>query len=187
MLAAVAASSLSFQAPAAGMLMQPRAAVPAMALEDMVGKYSIAKTVFDPLDLASKYDLNWLREAEIKHGRLCMLAFAGWITVDAGITFPGPKFEGIKSLEAHDIAVANGSMWALLLFVSICEYKHMSIVVPKLDGDWGDWEPGNYKFDPFKLDSPRRREIELKNGRAAMLAFSGVVTQCALGHPAPYV
>jgi len=35
MLAAVAASSLSFQAPAAGMLMQPRAAVPAMALEDM--------------------------------------------------------------------------------------------------------------------------------------------------------
>jgi len=66
MLAAVAASSLSFQAPAAGMLMQPRAAVPAMALEDMVGKYSIAKTVFDPLDLASKYDLNWLREAEIK-------------------------------------------------------------------------------------------------------------------------
>jgi len=42
-----------------------------------------------------------------------MLAFAGWITVDAGITFPGPKFEGIKSLEAHDIAVANGdnSQW----------------------------------------------------------------------------
>lgn len=30
------------------------------------GKYSIAKTVFDPLGLATKYDLNWLREAEIK-------------------------------------------------------------------------------------------------------------------------
>ena len=31
-----------------------------------LGKYSLAKTVYDPLDLASKYDVNWLREAEIK-------------------------------------------------------------------------------------------------------------------------
>ncbi|KAL3912498.1 MAG: hypothetical protein SGPRY_008318 [Prymnesium sp.] len=117
-----------------------------------------------------------------------MLAFAGWITVDAGITFPGEKFEGIKSLEAHDISVANGSMWTLLFFVSILEYQQMSIVLPLLDSDdWGDREPGNYKFDPFKLDTPKRREAELKNGRLAMLAFSGVVTQCALGHEAPYI
>eukprot|EP00966_Prymnesium_polylepis_P184744 4281702-Prymnesium_polylepis.1 len=30
------------------------------------GKYALAGTVFDPLDLASKYDVNWLREAELK-------------------------------------------------------------------------------------------------------------------------
>ena len=38
-----------------------------------------------------------------------MMAFAGWVTVDAGLTFPGEQFQGIKSLEAHDIAVANGA------------------------------------------------------------------------------
>jgi hypothetical protein len=35
-------------------------------------------------------------------------------------------------------------MWALLASVSALEAIHMSVVVPKLDGDWGDWEPGNY-------------------------------------------
>lgn len=186
MLAAVAASSVAFQGPAAVPMRAARAAVSTMALEDMPGKYALADTVFDPLDLASKYDVNWLREAELKHGRVCMLAFLGWITVDAGITFPGEQFEGIKSLDAHDIAVSNGSMWVLLAIVGLCEFKHLSIISPKLDGDWGDWEPGNYGVDPLKLDTPKRREIELKNGRAAMLAFSGLVTQCALGHPAPY-
>ena len=37
------------------------------------------------------------------------MAFAGWVAVDAGLTFPGEQFQGIKSLEAHDIAVANGA------------------------------------------------------------------------------
>jgi len=157
-----------------------------MGVDDMLGKYSLAKTVYDPLDLASKYDVNWLREAEIKHGRLCMLAFSGWITVDAGIKFPGAAFEGLSALEAHDAMVKSGHMWALLGVVGFCELIHMQKVVPLLDADWGDREPGNYGFDPFKLDSPARREAEIKNGRAAMIAFSGLVTQCALGHPAPY-
>mmetsp|Transcript_40577 Transcript_40577/g.107175 ORF Transcript_40577/g.107175 Transcript_40577/m.107175 type:complete len:168 (+) Transcript_40577:201-704(+) len=150
-------------------------------LDGMVGNVG-----FDPMGLSTPQNIKWMREAELKHGRICMLAFLGWITVDAGITFPGDKFEGVKSLAAHDISVANGSMWLLLSIVGACEFKHMSIILPKLDADWGDWEPGNYKFDPLKLDSPKRREIELKNGRVAMLAFSGLVTQCALGYEAPY-
>ena len=152
-----------------------------------IGKYALRPDViFDPLDLASKYDINWLREAEIKHGRVCMLAFLGWIANDAGLKFPGEAFEGVSSLEAHDAMVKSGHMWFLLLFVGTCEFFHMSVVVPKLDSDWGTHEPGNYGLDPFNLDSPYRRESELKNGRLAMLAFSGLVTQAALGHPAPY-
>uniref|UniRef100_A0A7S0J1N8 Uncharacterized protein n=1 Tax=Calcidiscus leptoporus TaxID=127549 RepID=A0A7S0J1N8_9EUKA len=163
-----------------------RSGAASMAVEDMMGKYSVKGTVFDPLGLADKYDLNWLREAELKHGRVCMLAFAGFIANDAGLKFPGKVFEGVSSIEAHDAMVKSGHMWALLIFVGICESLHMSVVVPKLDGDWGDYEPGNYGLDPFKLDSPARRESELKNGRLAMIAFSGIVTQAALGAPAPY-
>ena len=59
----------------------------------------------------------------------------------------------------------------------------MSVVVPKLDGDWGDWEPGNYGVDPFKMANENRKIAELKNGRLAMLGFSGLVTQAALGYP----
>lgn len=172
-------SSSAFNGPMPAM--QPQRAAVRMGVEDMIGKYSVADTVYDPLGLADKYDLNWMREAELKHGRVCMLAVSGWLANDAGIKFPGEAFQGISSLEAHDAMCKSGHMWALLFIVGVCESLHMSVVVPKLDGDWGDWEPGNYGLDPLKMDTPSRRMAELKNGRLAMLGFSGLVTQAALG------
>lgn len=135
----------------------------------------------DPLNLASTFDNNWLREAELKHGRICMLGIAGFLSVDAGLKFPGAAFEGVSATDAHDKMVESGHMWALLFVVGACELIHASVVVPKLDADWGDYEPGNYGLDPLNLDTPYRRESELKNGRLAMLAFGGMITQAALG------
>lgn len=34
---------------------------------------------FDPLGLSTFLDVKWLREAELKHGRICMLAWTGCI------------------------------------------------------------------------------------------------------------
>ena len=121
MFAIVAASACAFQ-PLAAPQGAPRAAVQ-MGVENMIGKYSVKGTVYDPLGLADKYDVNWLREAEIKHGRVCMLAFVGWIANDAGFKFPGEAFQGISSLEAHDAMVKSGHMWALLAFVGACEAR----------------------------------------------------------------
>merc|ERR1719230_1034014 len=41
---------------------------------------------------ASLSFLYWAREAELKHGRICMLAIVGYVTVDLGIHFPGAKY-----------------------------------------------------------------------------------------------
>ena len=150
-------------------------------INSMPGKYSLKPLVFDPLGLANRYDLNWLREAELKHGRVTMLAVVGWLAVDAGIKFPGAAFEGVNALEAHDAMVKSGHMWALLAVVGTCEALHMSVVVPRLDGDWSGYEPGNYGLDPFSWASDKTREAELKHGRLAMLAFGGLVTQAGLG------
>ena len=48
-----------------------------------------------------------------------------------------------------------------------------------------DRAPGDYSFDPLRLgskpkDLERYKINELKNGRLAMLAFSGIITQAAL-------
>lgn len=46
---------------------------------------------------------------------------------------------------------------------------------------------GDYSFDPLglaKKGADKLKVNELKNGRLAMLAFSGIVTQSALGHTA---
>jgi hypothetical protein len=54
---------------------------------------------------------DWMAEAEIKHGRISMLAVVGWIAVDLGVRMPGSGYESIaNSFAAHDASVANGSM-----------------------------------------------------------------------------
>jgi hypothetical protein len=162
------------------------APVPKVDVSKMIGTYQWADSngnrVFDPLNLASKYDVNWLREAELKHGRVTMLAIVGFLANDAGIKFPAERFQGISSVDAHDAMVQTGDMWTLLAVVGACEAVHMSKVVPRLDGDWEGWEPGNYGLDPFGWASDTMRERELKHSRLAMIAFGGLVTQSALGY-----
>lgn len=164
-----------------------------MAIEDMPGKYALSGAVYDPLGLSNIFDPKWLREAEIKHGRVCMLAFLGYVSVDLGFTLPDHAW---SSFEAHDKSVGayGGAMGQILLFASLIEIL-AGVPAANYTMNGGDREPGDFGFDPLgylKDASPELKEKlvtqELKNGRLAMLAFSGVVTQAALGHPNfPYV
>jgi hypothetical protein len=60
-----------------------------------------------------------MREAELKHGRICMLAWVGYVAVDNGIYLPSAPH--VSSLAGHDAAVKTGSMLLLLLAVSAIE------------------------------------------------------------------
>ena len=68
------ASSLSFRAPTTGLTMNAEsAAYTAVVPPNKIGNYG-----FDPLGLGSEETFVPFREAEIKHGRLAMLAAVGW-------------------------------------------------------------------------------------------------------------
>mgnify|MGYP003314222826 CR=1 FL=1 len=133
----------------------------------------------------------WMREAELKHGRMCMLASIGMV-VPAFVRVPGEQFQGsYTGWEAHDRLVASGAMGQILLFVGLFEtLAGIPACVATMNGDR---EPGDFEFggifkptDPVQLR--RKQNAELKNGRLAMLAFSGQVTQAVLtGHDAPFL
>jgi len=150
-------------------------------LEGMIGNAG-----FDPLGLSSPQNIAWMREAEIQHGRLCQLAWLGYVSVDLGMKFPGEKYAALTSFTAHE-ATAKYELFLLLLLVGTSE----TIKFSQIYGN-SDRAPGDFGFDPLKLLTPQTevkyKTAELLHGRLAMLAFSGVVTQSALGHTTfPYV
>ena len=139
--------------------------------------------------------LYWMREAELKHGRVAMLAVAGWVATDMGIRFPGSIFSTSnipEAYHAHDTLVAQGTMTFMLMVVGLIELCHGACLVQVSKGELPDREPGDFNFDPLKLNKNNSEAMklkEIKNGRLAMLAFGGIATQTALSdsyHSFPY-
>jgi len=132
----------------------------------------------------------WMREAELKHGRVAMLAVVGWIATDFGIRFPFEQYS-VASIpsgyEAHNALVDQGTMTVMLLAVGFVEFCTGAALVEVSKGELTDREPGDYKFDGGFLKNKDEKAIfdmktkEVNNGRLAMLAFGGIATQTALG------
>jgi hypothetical protein len=146
--------------------------------------------------------LYWMREAELKHSRVCMLAWFGWLATDGafGVTlrFPGEIYSVASiptAYEAHDVLVGQGSMGFLLLAVAFVEFCTGAVLVEVAKGE-NDRAAGDFGLDPLNFlkgktpEEKERMELrELANGRLAMLAFAGVSTQAALSdatHAFPY-
>jgi light-harvesting complex I chlorophyll a/b binding protein 1 len=151
-----------------------------------VGQY-VGDVGFDPLGFTEIFSIEWLREAEIKHGRVSMLAFVGFVFTDF---YHLPGFD-YTTLEAHDACVASGAMSQLVLWLGALEVVSFIGIDQMLRGSGR--EPGDFGFDPLGFGSdPEKladlRMKELANGRLAMFAFGGVVTQAVLtGNTFPYL
>ena len=119
--------------------------------------------------------VTWAREAEVKHGRICMLAATGAIVQDL-YTFPfmNKWYAGEKMWGLHDAAIKSGALWQVLWFIGLLEVPFLlKLANGSIDGT------GDIGFDPLglKQDSEafsKNQLAEIKNGRLAMIAISGM-------------
>lgn len=150
---------------------------------------------FDPFRFSDFVPMDFLREAELKHGRICQLAVVGFAAVDLGFrVFPTPEaYEGLTSVTAHDALVEYGAMSQLFLWMGLAEVIGTVAVIQMLQGSGR--QPGDFGLDPVGfLKGKSEEEIndmklkEITHCRLAMMAFSGMVTQAVLTQgPFPYV
>jgi hypothetical protein len=197
---ALATSSLSF-APVAPLSAQPRAQIRMDGFADLKNLAKECNPVlgyWDPLSLA-EYDqwstgqdsaIGFLRHAEIKHGRVAMAAFVGFIVQSNGIYFP---WKLTNDISHADIAALGGpgDQWdglptaakaQILCFVGFLEIMSESTYVLEQSGMkhyMKGGKPGAFPslknagfphpvpfdlYDPFQISknmSPEKKEKRL--------------------------
>lgn len=149
---------------------------------------------FDPLGLSNGKDeatLKQWRDAEIKHGRVCMLAAVGLLTQEILKNPLGIDGPAIRHLDLVDSKFPEFGELFLLLCAFIEGWTIQNKWEPRTEtkglkraarlrddveaGDLG-WDPLEwYPEDPVEQAKIRTKEIQ--NGRLAMLAVAGIAAQ----------
>lgn len=143
---------------------------------------------FDPLGLSTidavGIDLYWLREAEIKHCRVAMMAVVGFLQVEIFGPAPGCEMATSKNQldafwqlwNAHPQYIAAG-------FIFIMMVEAVSGIAATTGRESGMRAPGDFGLDPLgygKGDAAKFERLqaqEIANGRLAMFAAAGEILQ----------
>merc|ERR1719476_590638 len=118
-----------------------------------------------------------------------MLATLGWITTDLGLRIPGEVFQ-VSTIDAHDVLVKFGAMPQMQVWLGYAELFGFLAIIKMMEYKT-DRKPGDFGLRAFyPKDEKGQYDMqmkELRNGRLAMLAFSGIVTAAVLtGKPWPF-
>ena len=137
---------------------------------------------FDPMGLSEiQQDLNYARWAEVKHGRVAMLAITGMVVQEAGIHLPGAQFTEAADPFAAVSKVGFVGNMQVFLAIGIIELANFDKYYG--DGVPGDIGWGSKMVDKMGPDKKKYRlEQEIVHGRLAMLAISGAVTTHLMFH-----
>jgi len=140
----------------------------------------IGNAEFDPFGFADNFDIKYLRESEIKHGRASMLAVVGFV-VQQYVTLPG--FDHVDDSNLAPAVVGISPMLQIVFGLGIIEFwsNNGKVTMENMFED-PKRVPGELGFDPIgysKGKSPAEMEKlqlqEIKNGRLAMLAIGGMI------------
>jgi len=169
---------------------------PVQAFESELGSQA-PLGFWDPLGLLENADedrFDRLREVELKHGRISMLAVLGHIVTTAGVRLPGTidtsgtKFTDIPSGLAALGKVPSFGVVQIFFFVGFLELFVMTDITEEAEFV-GDFRNGfiDFGWDKFSEEEKlRKRGIELNNGRAAQMGILGLMVHEALDNN-PYV
>lgn len=163
--------------------------------------------VWDPVGLStmgSDETVAWFRHAEVKHGRVAMAAFVGWWAVGAGARFPGQLSSGLdfaslpsKGLAAWDATPGWGKA-QMLLFAGLIEFHdelfysrrgdclhYLRGGVPGKNMVPGLFDPLGFNTKRSEEEKARGRDVEIKNGRLAMIGIMGLYAAASIDGSVP--
>jgi len=189
------ASTKAEVAGAVGKVMD-KAAILKMPGAGISGDYNF----FDPLGLStdiSEGKLLFFREAEIKHGRVCMLASLGIVVGEKYHSFFGGSIDGLAAtlgpFQSLTLTQTNLKIFWLVIVISCGAAEYATGILGPVkyanDPKFGEMKPGHvpgdFGWDPLGLkkgfvEKGTYEEIqtkELNNGRLAMIAVAGMIGQ----------
>ena len=146
---------------------------------------------YDPLGLVADGDqakFDRLRYVEIKHGRISMLAVAGYLVQEAGVRLPGnidfagTSFASIPNGFGALEVIPGAGLAQLFAFVGFLELAVMKDIT---GGEFvGDFRNDfiDFGWDTFDEETKlSKRAIELNQGRAAQMGILALMVHEKLG------